>query len=59
MSLFYNSALNFSNELKSEVKVKSSLCLTKFHAMKSYLILHAAPRHEGILGELRSSSTPS
>jgi hypothetical protein len=37
-------------------KVKLSLCLTKYNAMKTYLMLNQAPSPEDVLGEWRYSS---
>jgi len=39
------------------VKIKLSLCLTKYHAMKAYPLLNYAPRYEDVLGEWRYSSS--
>jgi hypothetical protein len=45
--------------VKVKVKVKYSLCLTKYHAMKTYPALIKAPLHEDERGEWRYGSTHS
>jgi len=59
MLLFVQSWLRGEPQISEECKkvnVKLSLCLTKYHAMKTYLLLSYAPCHEDVLEEWRYSS---
>jgi hypothetical protein len=44
------SAITMLMSRASKVKVNLSLCLTKYHAMKTYPVLNQAPRYEDVLG---------
>jgi len=42
---------------KVKLKVKISLCLTKHHIMRTYLLLNYTPRRANVLWEWRYSYT--
>jgi hypothetical protein len=45
-----NCVLNSEKIIKSKVKVKLSVGLTKYHAMKMCPVLNQAPNHEDVWG---------
>jgi hypothetical protein len=51
----YRDKIPVHNKIPLLVKVKLSLCLTKPHTMKMYLVLNKAPCHENVWGKERDT----
>jgi hypothetical protein len=58
LSFIYLFIYLFPLSSKLQENVKSFLCLTKYHATKTYPLFNLAPRHEDVLGEWRYNSWP-